>query len=197
MKVNFQHNHTILRSLFTLLLIVFSGFIALAQEEEEEEMTDALVTLTFNEEEEGRSITALATDREGVPIEELELYFYVQRTFSLLPFGDAFNSTDENGEVTVEFPADLPGDEEGKVTIVVKILESDQYNDLTLKTVKSWGVPGEYDHSEEQRSLWATGANAPMSLVLSTSLMILATWVIYWYIIYVLYKISRVKPAKT
>ena len=197
MKVNSIRYHAFLKSLLVLLLIIFSGFSVFAQEEDEEEMSDAVVTLTFNEEEGSKSITALAADQEGVPIEELDLYFFVQRTFSLLPFGDAFNTTDENGEVTVEFPGDLPGDEAGNVTIIVKIMESDLYNDLTLTTVKNWGAPAEYDHSDEQRSLWATGANAPLSLVLSTSLMILATWIIYWYIIYVLYKISKIKPAKT
>jgi len=124
MKAKTVSNIAFIRNLLVLLLILLSGFSVFAQEEdEEEEMSDAVVTLTFNEEEGSKSITAMAANEEGVPIEELDLYFFVQRTFSLLPFGDAFNTTDENGEVTVEFPGDLPGDEAGNVTIIVKIME--------------------------------------------------------------------------
>lgn len=161
---------------------------------QEEEMQEALITLNFQDTEEGKTITAHVTDSEGNPVEELDLFFFVKRTFSLLPIGDAFNTTDEEGKVTVVFPQDLPGDEEGNVTVVVKIMESDLYSDLSVEAQKNWGVIPEYDHSEEQRSLVATSANAPWSLVLSTSLLILATWYIYWYIIHVLYKISKIEP---
>lgn len=187
-----------LRMFLSLILILAITFSATAQEDEEEEMKDARIALTFEEgEDSGKRITANVTDAEGNPVEELDLFFFVKRTFSLLPIGDAFNTTDEEGKVSVVFPEDLPGDKEGNVTIVVKIMESDLYNDLTVEEVKNWGMIPEYDYSEEERSLWATSANAPWSLVLSTSLLILATWYIYWHIIYVLYKISKVKPEET
>lgn len=159
------------------------------------EMQDALITLDFEEDaEEGKTITAHVTDSDGNPVEELDLYFFVKRTFSLLPIGDVFNTTNEDGQVSVVFPEDLPGNEEGNVTVVVKIMESDLYNDLSVEVDKNWGVIPEYDPSEEERSLWATSANAPWSLVLSTSLLILASWYIYWHIIYMLFKISKVEP---
>lgn len=157
----------------------------------------AAVELSFSETEKSKTITAFATDEEGNPIEELDIYFYVKRTFSLLPFGDAFNSTDENGKVSVAFPNDLPGDTIGNVTIVVKILDSDNYDDLTLEIDKNWGLVTELDTTGEKRSLWAASANAPLTLVFTTSSMILASWVIYWYIIYILFKISKIKPSKS
>ena len=92
----------------------------------------ANVSLSFSDENDIKTIRATAVDASGVPIEELDLYFYVTRTFSLLPIGDVFNTTDENGVVEIKFPNDLPGDTEGNVEIVVKIIESDLYNDCTL-----------------------------------------------------------------
>ena len=181
----------------SLTLILVTTFTVHAQEDEEEVMKDAKIRLTFEGgSEAGKTRTAHVTDSEGNPAEEVDLFFFVKRTFSLLPIGDAFNSTDEEGKVTVVFPEDLPSDREGNVTIVVKIMESDVYNDLTVEEVKNWGIPPDYDRTDEERSLSATSANAPWSLVLSTSLLILATWYIYWHIIYVLYKISKVKPEK-
>ena len=106
-----------------------------------------------------------------------------------------FNSTDENGVVEVEFPKDLPADEKGNVIIVIKILEADMYNDLTLEMTKKWGVPVILDDPKvEKRSLWAAAANAPISLVLIVSAMILVIWYIICYIIFNLYLISRIKP---
>lgn len=159
----------------------------------QEDLQDALVTLSFSDENDIKTIQATAKDLDGNPIEDLELYFYVQRTFSLLPIGDFFNATDENGIVEIPFPEDLPGDVEGHVKIVVKILESDMYNDLTLEVIKKWGVPSPLDQTEEKRSLWAAAANAPITLVIGTSGMILAMWFIIGYIIFILYKIAKIK----
>jgi hypothetical protein len=158
----------------------------------------AEVSLSFSDENDIKTIIATVVDQSGLPIEELDLYFYVTRTFSLLPIGDVFNTTDENGLVEVEFPNDLPGDAEGNVEIVVKIIESDLYPDLTLNVKKNWGIPTtQLEQSEEKRSLWAAAANAPITLVLSISGMILVVWFIIGYIIYELIKISKIKPLKS
>jgi hypothetical protein len=190
-----MRNHNFLSGEFFKILMII-GFICISNTEiyGQEEMQDAIVNVSFSEKDGSKIITAIALDQEGLPIEYLDLYFYVKRTFSLLPIGDMFNSTDENGVVEVKFPSDLPADEEGNVTIVVKIMEADMYNDLTLEMTKNWGVPVVLDDPKvEQRSLWAAAANAPISLVLIVSAMILAIWYIICYIIFNLYLISRIK----
>ncbi len=163
----------------------------------QEELRDANVTLSFHEEADSKIIRAVAMDQDGVPVGDLELYFYVQRTFSLLPIGDFINFTDENGVAEVEFPKDLPGDREGHVKIVVKLLDSDMYNDLTLERIKNWGIPTPIDQFEEKRSLWAAAANAPIALVLATSGMIIVVWYIIGYIIFILFKINKLKKEST
>lgn len=173
-------------------LLFFNASIMYSQNE----MEDAVVSLSFSEENDIKTIIATVIDQTGLPIEGLELYFYVQRTFSLLPIGDEFNETDESGVVEIEFPNDLPGDAEGNVTIVVKVTESDLYNDLALETIKNWGIPVLVDKADEKRSLWATAANAPVSLIASVSLMLITIWYIIFYIVFKLYKISKIKPLK-
>ena len=182
----------ILKILMITILICISNLVIYGQEE----MQDAIVSVSFSEDNDAKTIKAIATDQAGLPIEELDLYFYVKRTFSLLTIGDVFNTTDENGEVIIEFPVDLPADTEGNVIILVKILESDLYNDLSIETVKNWGIKTYIDHSQEKRSLWGAAANAPITLVLSVSGMILVIWFIIWYIIFVLFKISKIKPLQ-
>lgn len=198
MKIKRNQSIAVFKIFFVLLFLFSNCAIIYGQDDDEEEqMQEAKVTLTFSEDEGVNTIKALATDQKGLPIEELDLYFYVQRTFSLLPIGDTFNSTDENGEVEVVFPNDLPADEEGNVKIIVKIFESDLYNDLSVEVTKNWGIPTEIDHSGEKRSLWAAAANAPLSLIFLTLGMIFVIWYIICYIIYSLYQISRIKPLKS
>lgn len=191
MRIDNYLNRYVLKLLILLSLIAFNSAFVYGQDE----MEDAIISLSFSEDNDTKMIITKAVDQSGMPIEDLELYYYVKRTFSLLPIGDAFNSTDENGIIEVKFPNDLPGDTEGNVIIVVKILESDLYNDQTLEVTKNWGIPTVLeDPKVEKRSLWAAAANAPISLIVIVSSMIIAVWYIIFYIIFKLYKISRIKP---
>lgn len=196
MKLKSQYLTSFLNISWLIIFLFSNSNLAFSQDEDV--LKDANVSLSFVDGDESNKIIATATDINGEPIEELDLYFYVKRTFSNLPFGDVFNTTDEDGIVQVEFPNDLPGDHEGNVTILVKIMESDQYNDLTIETKKNWGIPTEQlDQIEEKRSLWAAAANAPIVLVVSISIMIFSIWFINCYIIYVLFKISKIKPLNS
>ena len=191
MRINNYLNRYVLKLLILLSFIAFNSSIVFGQDA----MEDAILSITFSEDNDTRLITTKAVDQSGMPIEDLELYYFVKRTFSLLPIGDPFNSTDENGIIEVEFPNDLPGDTEGNVIIIVKILESDLYNDQTLEVSKNWGIPTVLENPKvEKRSLWAAAANAPISLIVIVSSMIIAVWYIIFYIIFKLYKISRIKP---
>lgn len=195
MKPKIYNLISILKISWVILLI--SNF-TLVFAQDDEILEDANVSLSFVEDADSNKIIASATNKNGEPIDELDLYFYVKRTFSNLPVGDVFNTTDENGTVQVEFPKDLPGDHEGNVTILVKIKESDLYNDLTIETTKNWGISTpQLDQLKEKRSLWGAAANAPIPLVLSVSIMIISIWFIICYIIYILFKISKIKPLKT
>ena len=179
-----------------LKVFIFIGIMCLSNSMiyGQEAMEDAIVSISFSEEDNTKTIIAKASDQTGLPIEDLELYFFVKRTFSLLPIGDGFNATDENGILEIEFPNDLPGDTEGNVIIVTKIIESDLYNDLSLEVTKNWGLPVILEDPKiEKRSLWAAAANAPISLIIVIGTMIIGVWYIICYILFKLYRISRVK----
>ena len=182
MKLKTQYLISLLKISWVGIFLFFNVTLVFGQDDET--LEDAYVSLSFIEETGSNKIVATAKNKNGDPIEELDLYFYVKRTFSNLPIGDVFNTTDENGIIQIEFPKDLPGDHEGNVTILVKIIESDLYNDITIETTKNWGIPTErLDQLEEKRSLWAAAANAPIVLVISISAMIVSIWFINCYII--------------
>lgn len=163
---------------------------------EDELMKTAIIQLEFKDQDSLKFVTArvneFVSDSIGMSIGEVDLYFYVERTFSLLPIGDRFNMTDENGEVTIEFPNDLPGDSEGNLRVIAKLEDAEEYADTQTSRIIDWGVPAALDEGDEERSLWAAGANAPISLLIITNTLIAIAWGIIIYIFYKIYQISKI-----
>jgi hypothetical protein len=158
---------------------------------------DKKATIDLNCREENGKKLIIATAREisgdsvGKVIPELDLHFFVDRSFSPLPIGGLFTTTDEKGEATVEFPGDLPGDTVGNVKIIVKIQESDVYANAEVSKDVKWGVPIVLDHSKTKRTLWAAGANAPITLLILVNSLIAAAWSLIIFILIKLYLVSR------
>ena len=180
--------------LILLLLLVNFELQAIAFKQDDERITP-LIQLRFSEEDSVKYITAqvndYANDTIGDPIPELDLYFFVQRTFSRLPIGDYFNTTDENGEVRIEFPYDLTGDSAGNVIIIASIEEDDRFEGTEVSKTVSFGIPVDYDQHENKRTLAAAGANAPINLLILVNGIILAVWCVIIYIFTQIYKIRR------
>ena len=172
-----------------LVLFILQFSAVLAQDKK------AHIEIDFLEEKGNKYIIAKASELDhdsiGSPIEEIELYTFVERTFSLLPIGDRFNETDENGELIIEFPSDLPGDSAGLVNIIVKIEDADEYVDTLFSKTIDWGIPLIIDKNENKRALWAASANAPIYLLVLTNSLILIVWGIISYICLKIYHISK------
>jgi hypothetical protein len=143
------------------------------------------------------------------PVGKVPIRFYVERPLGLLPIGEDFNMTNEKGVISMvytlpsakkrwaslhdtEFPNDLPGDPEGLLNIIVKIEDNDDYGNVELSKKLNWGVPTHIDDKTIRRSLWASGANAPILLLLLVNSLIIATWGILVFIVYKIYKISKI-----
>jgi hypothetical protein len=162
---------------------------------QDDERITPVIQLRFSEEDSIKYITAqvneYSSDSLGKPIAELDLYFFVQRTFSQLPIGDYFNTTNENGEVRIEFPYDLRGDSAGNVTIIARIEEDDMFEGVEVSKTASFGIPFYIDYRANKRSLTAASANAPISLLILVNGIILAVWGIIIYIFTQIYRINR------
>lgn len=187
---------SLLNRIVNLLLIIVLLLYQSPATSAEELDNSAIIQLKFSEENSIKNITAtlneFRNDSIGDPIADVDLYFYVERTFSLLPIGDIFNTTDENGEVTIEFPSDLPGDSIGNVNVIVRLEDAEDYSDIESSQIIKWGIPAQIDFRKEERSLWSAGANAPISLMLLTNILILVAWGIIFFIMYKLYRISKI-----
>jgi 5-hydroxyisourate hydrolase-like protein (transthyretin family) len=133
------------------------------------------------------------TDSIGIdiPQEDVEIKFLVDRPLNPLPIGGDFNTTDENGRVYIDFPNDLPGDEEGFLKVFVRIIENEDYGTVEISEVRQWGIPLIISNDTLKRSLWASGSNAPISLIILINGVILVIWMILFFIVYKIFQIRK------
>ena len=91
----------------------------------------------------------------------------------------------------MDFPNDLPGDEEGFLNVFVRIIENEDYGTVEISEVRQWGIPVSFTDDTLKRSLWASGANAPLSLIIFINSVIVVVWMILFFIVYKIFRIRK------
>jgi len=139
--------------------------------------------------------TATATlvklvDGKEVPIPDAEVKLFVARTFGVFPFGEEGAVTDSFGVITAEVPSDIIGTSDKKLTIIARY--DDPENDGKFESTQTipWSVLP-YENEAMSRSLWSTGHNAPIPLVIASVTIIALIWGIIIYLILMLPKIKK------
>lgn len=139
------------------------------------------------------TLSLQAPDSMGTmsPVYEADIYLYVQRMFGLLPFPDNPEMTDETGAVSLEFPADIPGDSSGNLIIVARVEEHDLYGNLEFRRKANWGVPVITNPPGHQRELWSSRANAPLYLIILVNAILIGVWGVIGYVIYTTLQLKK------
>ena len=150
----------------------------------------AKISLSFSEKDSVRQVIANLTNA-GTAVKDIDIHFYVKKSFGLLPLEGDFTTTDENGEASVDFPTDLPGDLSGNVIVIAKVEDDEKLGNLeTMKTV-NWGIPVKAEPKVAVRSLTSSGDNAPWPLAITVTSLIVIVWGIIFYILYQLILIKK------
>ena len=151
---------------------------------------DIKLEMTLQEVDTIRTISLKAftsENRKEIPVSGETVMIYVPRMFSLLPVGEA--SLDENGTASLEFPPDIPGDNEGNLTIISKFEEHPVFGNVEVKVVKKWGVPVLNSAPIAHRALWTK--TAPMWMIITLSILLTGVWGHYLFAIISLIRIKR------
>ncbi len=175
--------------------VVFNGNDSLKNKTSSLDIGKANLEMNLIEEDSIKYIEAHLTgvvDDTLRSIENEDLKFFVQRTFSQLPFGGKYTSTDKNGLVKIEFPNDIPGDESGRVEIVVKLVDHDDYGNIEKMKEANWGIPLVINNSELKGELWSDRYNAPFVLVFISLAVIIGVWFTLGYLVWRLIQIKRI-----
>jgi hypothetical protein len=153
------------------------------------------IKMSFSEKDSVRTVNCLITKagEDGVqaPMKGVDVKVYVKRAFSLLPVEGENLTTDESGMASVEFPNDIPGDAEGKLTVIAKVEDNDEAGELEASEAVKWGTVLLPDESFSRRALWQNAANAPLPLVIFVTSMVALVWGVIIYIVYLMFVINK------
>ncbi|MEI7661647.1 MAG: NrfD/PsrC family molybdoenzyme membrane anchor subunit [Bacteroidota bacterium] len=124
-------------------------------------------------------------DNKWVPVDNLEVQFYVPRTFSLLKVGKA---TIANGSASLEFPTSIPGNALGYLTLIAKVEEHEVYGNVETSGTINWGKPLP-PQKIIKRGLGDT--DAPLWMVYTLIVLLSLVWFHYMYVIYTVIRIRH------
>lgn len=110
-------------------------------------------------------------------IVEGELKVRLKRLFKPLTIGDDTYFTDENGEISVELPSDLPG-ENGNLTFEVVLDDSDTYGTVIASVESPIGVPIVDQSTYDEQTLWSPRNKTPLFLWIFPNLIIFGIWTV-------------------
>lgn len=153
---------------------------------------DAEVEMSFNQKPEGRDIKIKAyelSDGNEVAINNEDVEISVPTLFGNLVLGTA---KIDNGECVIEFPSDLPGDENGLLLITAKLVDSEIYGEVYKTETVPWGVKSSEingGNATEKGKLWTY--NAPIWMVVTLTVLLLGVWSHFGYVIYQMIKINK------
>ena len=122
-------------------------------------------------------------DNQWVPVENLDIQFYVPRTFSLLKVG---KGTLSNGTASLEFPTSIPGNRLGYLTLLAKVEENEVYGNVEVSGTINWGKPLP-PMKIIKRGLGDT--DAPLWMVYTLLVLLSGVWL---HVIYVLSLVIRI-----
>lgn len=164
-------------------------------EDAEETITiaDAKISMQYSGEDSIKTATAILTawkDSAYLPVPEAELKLCIRRSFNFLIFGEAGALTDSAGQVSGELPLDLPGNADGTLTIFGRIEDHESYGTVEGGINVPWAVLPK-KNPVRGRTLWSSGDNAPLILVISSLLIIAIIWGTIFYLISLLFRIKK------
>jgi 5-hydroxyisourate hydrolase-like protein (transthyretin family) len=145
--------------------------------------------MSFNQQEADKvaNLKAFELDASNnwVPVENLDIQFYVPRTFSLMNVG---KSSFVNGLTSIEFPTSVPGNQLGYLTLLAKIEDNEQYGNVEVSGTINWGKPLPPANIIE-RGLGDT--DAPLWMVYTLIVLLSLVWFHYMYVIFTVFRIRH------
>jgi hypothetical protein len=176
---------------------VFAGTTAVEPAETEFIFTEVNLNMSLELVDSVKTVLLKAFKLDGagkeVPLEGESVSIAVQRMLSALPVGDI--SIDAEGNGSLEFPADLPGEDSlGTLEVIAFIAENEVYGNAEFRQKIVWGKPKPVWEAGN-RTLWSY--IAPVWMIVSLTIMLIGVWAHYLYVIIQLIRIRmRGKPEK-
>lgn len=171
------------------LIAKFEGSDAIDAKEDDISIKDLFLELNLKEIDSVKTVfvKAYTIDSLGVQtfVEEADIIISIQGMLSKMKLEEG---TIEDGVFEYEFPTNIPGDNEGNITVLSIIDDSDDFGNVIQQKSINWGVFNK-QLEKEGNKLWSEFAPIWMYIVLS--ILILGVWANYAYTIAFLFKIKK------
>lgn len=151
---------------------------------------NASLTMTCDEADSIKKVNLHAVKYDNgkmIPASGEILTVYVPRMFSLLPVGEV--TFDDEGNGSVDFPSDLPGDKDGNLTIIAKFEDHPEFGNIEKIAVMKWGIPPMPSAHVSHRALWTK--TAPRWMIYTLSILLAGVWGHYMFAFISLIRIKK------
>ncbi len=115
------------------------------------------------------------------PVTGVELRLEAERRFGKLQLGD-LAATNKDGIAYFDAPADLPGDPEGNLNLSVQLDNEEDFDLVKIDTTMKAGLAFTPVSLTAERAMWNTMRMAPIWLLLTYGIGVLAAWGIIFFI---------------
>ncbi|PKQ65772.1 hypothetical protein BZG02_01830 [Labilibaculum filiforme] len=162
------------------------------------EVSDVNLVLDINNEEKkiNANLSGVTEKGDRVALQGIELSIKVKRSFGYLDISGDDAYTNEKGNVTIQFPADLPGDREGHVNLLVKVTDDAYYGEVSVDRISSIGLPTDPVNPLDERAMWGTRANAPIWIILSYVGGVISIWGVIFLVLFQLIQLPKMAKNK-
>lgn len=169
-----------------LLAALFPGANHIGALEAQSQSPQAQIAITTSVED-GKKVIIATVTREGKPVENARVSLQVKRTFGPLTLGE--DDTLDDGTAAVPFPADLPGDAEGKIHVSAQIKSPPEFAATRAEAALDGALKLRTEADPFPRALWSP--RAPLGLVLTILTLLTIVWSTYAFVIVQLIKIKK------
>jgi hypothetical protein len=157
---------------------------------------EAKITLSFENRDSVNLCKAYVSSGDSA-VKEVSVKLFVQGMFSQLQIGkDA--STNEEGIANFYLAKDIRADKNGRITVIAKIEDDENYANTETKETIVWGIKKVIADSENsERAFWASRNRAPIYLIIIADLIIFGVWGTLVYVIIQVFKLKNINKQIT
>jgi len=134
-------------------------------------------------------VTTRNEEGVSIPMAGIKVNFFIQRYFGNLKFNSS--KTNNNGEISIPFPLDIPGNETGQATLIVS-LDGELKNISTTMENANICAPTQPINIFEKRIMWSENHRTQWWIILTYLGVVIGVWST---IFYVVFQISRIPKA--
>jgi mono/diheme cytochrome c family protein len=132
----------------------------------------------------------ITKDNRIVPVDSAEIQLLAARYFGNLPVA-ASKLTNKRGEVTFDFPKEIPGNKYGTVTLISRVNDETGLLGEAETSIKAGiGIAINTVSLTAERAMWNVRSKAPIWVMLSYSLVVIVVW---GFILYIIISVARIK----